>query len=256
MFELNYQKKADEIIAFIKDAVTTAGLADVVVAVSGGVDSAVSLALAVKAFGREHVYAVMLPYGDLSKKGVEDAKVVIEKLHIPQDHIFTIDIKEGVDALIAKTKEMTDIRRGNMMARVRMIYLFDMAKKFNALVLGTENKTEHYLGYFTRFGDEASDVEPIRGLYKIQVWEMAKYLEVPEQIITKAPSAGLWDGQSDEGEFGFSYADADRILYHHFEEKLPLEGIVSLGFEKNLVENVLSFVQKNEFKHHLPKVMD
>ena len=137
-----------------------------------------------------------------------------------------------------------------MIAVLRILH----TKKHNALVVGTENKSEYYLGYFTRFGDEASDIEPIRSLYKTQIWEMARALGVPDQVIAKAPPAGLWEEQTDEKEFGFSYQDADRILYHFFEEKLPEEGIVALGLPKGLVDKVLQRVKQNEFKHHLPHV--
>lgn len=256
MFELDYSQKAQEIEVFIKTAVKSAGFSDVVIAVSGGVDSATSLFLAVKALGKEHVYAVFLPYGDMGKAALEHGKLAIERVRLAEDHVFVRDIQSGVDTLQQQGNGTSDVRKGNMMARVRMIYLFDLAKSLNALVVGTENKSEHYLGYFTRFGDEASDIEPIRGLYKTQVWEMAKYLGVPQEIVTKLPSANLWENQSDEGEFGFSYVDADKVLYHYYEEKLPSEGIVALGIDKKLVEDVLAFVAKNDFKHHVPYVFD
>jgi NAD+ synthase len=190
---------------------------------------------------------------------------VIDKLAIPQENVTTIDITDGVNAVL---KHMSDaasgklvplgdvdnIRKGNVMARVRMIYLYDQAKKQQALVLGTENKTEHRLGYYTRFGDEASDIEPIRGLYKTQVFELARYLQLPEKIIEKQPSAGLWSDQTDEKEFGFSYADADHVLYMHFEEKLSLEEIVRHGMSPETVKKVAAWVARNSFKHDLPKV--
>jgi len=277
MFELDYSEKTKEIQRWIQTTVGSAGFSDVVIAVSGGIDSAVSLYLAVKALGKDHIYAMLMPYKDLSMQALTDGKIVAQSAGLEEDHVLVRDIGEIVDTgwktvnshsgedfkigqridsghtSIAK---MTAIRKGNIMARVRMILLYDLAKERNALVIGTENKTEYFLGYFTRFGDEASDIEPIRALYKTQVWEMAKYLAVPKEIIEKKPSANLWEEQTDEGEFGFSYTDADRILYLHFEENLPEEGIVALGLDKDVVEKVLGYVQKNDFKHHLPKVME
>lgn len=256
MFEIDIAKKSAEMQKFITETVKKAGFNKVVVAVSGGVDSATALFLAVKAMGVENVYAVLLPYGDLSSQALEHGKMVVQAAGLIENNIFVRNIKPGVDKLLEQTENIDEIRKGNMMARVRMIYLFDLAKELGALVVGTENKSEHYLGYFTRFGDEASDMEPIRSLYKTQVWEMAKYLGVPQKIVEKAPSANLWEGQKDEGEFGFSYADADKVLYHYFEEKLPIDGIIALGLDKNVVEKVLEFVKKNDFKHHVPHVLD
>ncbi|HET9946797.1 MAG TPA: NAD+ synthase [Patescibacteria group bacterium] len=255
--ELNYQKKTEEIISWLEQTVAATGLKKVVVAVSGGIDSATSLALCVKAFGKENVFAICLPYGKMSIKATEDAKLLISSLGIPKEQVFERDIYTVASKIIQQVDEnMSDIRKGNIMARVRMIFLYDLAKQMNGLVVGTENKTEHFLGYFTRFGDEASDIEPIKSLYKTQVWEVAKYLKIPEEIISNAPSAGLWEGQTDEREFGFSYKDADRILFHYFDEELPREAIVALGFKKELIDTVLGWVEKNDFKHHLPKVFE
>lgn len=255
MFETNYKKKAEEISNWIVATVKEAGFEKVVVALSGGIDSAVSATLAVRALGKEHVIVILLPYGLLSRLSTLDAKEVARFLEIPNKQVITIDIKKAVDEIFKNDIDaLNGIRRGNIMARIRMIHLYDLAKKENALVIGTENKSENYLGYFTRFGDEASDIEPIRSLYKTQVWEMGKYLGIPEQIITKPPSAGLWESQTDEKEFGFSYLEADKVLYHYCEEHLPEEAIIDLGIPEDLVKNVLQWVNKNDFKHHLPKV--
>jgi len=132
---------------------------------------------------------------------------------------------------------------------MRMILLFDLAKKYKALVLGTENKTEHLLGYFTRFGDSASDIEPIRHLYKTQVRKLAKYLKIPEKIIKKTPTAGLWQGQTDEREFGFSYGEADQILLLYLDQKKNVEEIVNKGIKLEQVEKVVKRLKANEFKH-------
>ena len=249
MFELDYKKESDKIAQWIKKTVSSAGFTKVIVALSGGVDSAVSTALAALALGKENVYCVSLPYGQMSKEHADDAMIVANYLQIPQENIFTINIQPVVEEFQVNGD---DVQKGNVMARVRMIYLYDLAKKLKVLVCGTENKTEHYLGYFTRFGDEASDIEPIRNFYKTQIWQFAKYLGIPEKIITKAPTAGLWETQTDEGEFGFSYKEGDKVLWHHFEEGLEKDEIIKKGITPNVVEKVLKRVRENEFKHRLP----
>ncbi len=138
------------------------------------------------------------------------------------------------------------------MVRMRMILLYDLSKKYNALVLGTENKTEHLLGYFTRFGDEASDIEPLQNLYKTQVKQLASYLGVPEEIIKKPPTAGMWQGQTDEGEFGFTYEEADQILSLWHDKKADREVIIKAGFSPDTVDKVIKRVTDNSFKHNLP----
>ena len=254
MFELDYAKKAEEISNLISDTVHNAGFTKVVVAVSGGVDSAVSLFLTVKALGAKNVYAVLMPYGKMNSEALQHGQLVVQAAGLAKDHVFERDIKSAVDVILSETKDL--IRQGNIMARVRMIYLFDLAKELGLLVVGTENKSEHYLGYFTRFGDEASDIEPIRSLYKTQVFAMAKFLGVPKEIIEKHPSANLWDSQTDEKEFGFSYEDADKVLLMHFEQYLRNGDIVAAGIPKETVQKVLEFVEKNDFKHNVPYVYE
>lgn len=266
MFTSNYQQKSKQITDWIRETMESTPMKNIVLGLSGGIDSALSATLSTHALGKDHVYIALLPYGELNKEGFNDAKLVIESLEIQQDHVFEIDIQKAVDIVVNEMKQSqnngiaTDsaslrndnIRKGNIMARVRMIYLYDLAKKLNALVCGTENKTENLLGYFTRFGDEASDMEPIINLYKTEVWEMAKHLGIPEKIITKAPTAGLWESQTDEGELGFTYKEADQILYYYIDEKLSTEEIVAKGIKKEVIEKVLARVAENDFKHHLP----
>lgn len=146
--------------------------------------------------------------------------------------------------------DLDKVRLGNVMARVRMMVLYDLAKKLNAIVCGTENKSEYYLGYFTRFGDAASDFEPIAHLYKTQVYQLAKYLGVPKEFIDKTPTAGLWPGQTDEGEFGFTYKEADAVLQLYFDKKLNLAEIKKRGFKN--AEKIIARVLKNEYKHQTP----
>jgi len=290
--ELDYKHKLTDITSWLKQTVQNAGFTNVVIALSGGIDSAVSATLAVRALGQEHVYVLLLPYGGLSKEGIKDGKKVAEFLKLPKENVYIVDIQTTVDQItqvvipnspalskvegfrdLTQNKKMlkqvqhdnkivndqsskVNVRIGNIMARIRMIYVYDFAKANNCLVIGTENKSEYYLGYFTRFGDEASDLEPIRNLYKTQVREMGKFLGIPEEIIAKAPTAGLWEGQTDEKEFGFSYEEADSVLYHYFDEGLPEEAISDLGIPKATVSKVLAWVVQNDFKHHLPKVFE
>ncbi len=210
-----------------------------VIGLSGGIDSAVSFYLLKRALPLKHIFPIHLSYFPSSK----EANILTEQ---------SISIKDTVDTCIKSLDINTHdtIRIGNIMARMRMIFLFDFAKKNNALVVGTENKSEHLLGYFTRFGDAASDIEPIQHLYKTQIFELAKYLGVPEEIIAAKPTANLWKGQTDEGEFGFTYQEADQVLYFYFEQKLTLEEITKKGFKN--AEKIIKRVKDNEYKHKTP----
>jgi NAD+ synthase len=257
MKSINPKMSQEEIVAFIKSSFEKSGFSKAVIALSGGIDSSLSCALLVDALGHENIFPLLLPYGKLNKQGEIDAFEVVRFLNIPERNVAKIDIQKSVDAIIEAAQDTNIIRKGNVMARVRMILLFDLARKRKALVVGTENKTEHLLGYYTRFGDEASDIEPLRGLYKTQVYELAKHLNVPERILTKKPTAGLWEGQTDENEFGFTYEDADKILYHYFEEKMSDTQIEKLlKIDKQTIKNVITFSSKNSFKHSLPYVKE
>jgi len=201
------------ITSFLKETFRVAGFSDAVIGLSGGVDSAVSFFLAVRALGVDRVYPVLLPYGALSTQGVLDAMECVTIAKVPFTHLVRIDIQPAVD-IIARTggASFDQLRKGNIMARARMTYLFDQAKKRNALVVGTENRSEYELGYYTRFGDEASDIEPVRHVLKTEVYELAKALGVPQKIMDKPPSADLWPGQTDEKELGMSYENIDAVL--------------------------------------------
>lgn len=249
---INPQQTADKIMEFIKNTASRAGFTKVVLGLSGGLDSSVCCLLAVKALGKENVHIGLFPYGDLNSEGLEDAQVLISKLNIPLSNIHLIDIKPLTEPLINLDSTMDNLRKGNIMVRERMILLYDLSKKIPALVLGTENKTEHLLGYFTRFGDEACDIEPIIHLYKTQVRQLAKYLEIPEKIISKAPTAGMWSGQTDEGELGFTYTQADQILHLHLEQKKKIEEIVGAGFKKDTAEKVIKYLNNNKYKQVVP----
>lgn len=252
MKKLDSEETVKTLVAFLKEIFYKSGFSKAVIALSGGVDSSTSCVLTVKALGEKNVFPVILPYGQLNSQEVIDAVELISFLQIPKENIIQIDIKPLVDSIIALEETMDNIRKGNIMARTRMIILFNQAKKGNALVLGTENKSEYLLGYFTRFGDEASDVEPLRNLYKTQVYQIARYLKIPDKIVNKTPSAGLWGGQTDENELGFTYKEADRILSLLYDEKKSVAEIIKMGFPSAVVNKVSDWVYKNKFKHVLP----
>lgn len=249
--KINPAKISKELHKFILGVCKKENSKNVLIGISGGVDSATSATLAVRALGKQHVYPVILPYGKLNDEGVKDAWLLIKSLNIPANHVTTVDIKPFVDIFVGYDK-MDNGRKGNVMARARMVVLYDLSKKLGYLVVGTENKTEHLLGYYTRFGDQASDIEPLFSLYKTHVFQLAKYLGVPKKIIEKSPTAGLWEGQTDEGEFGFSYEIADEILYLYTEKKLSKKEIISKGYDKKLVEKLWWWFEKGEFKSRVP----
>lgn len=240
------KKDIDTIISFLRQTFEDHKKTSAVVAVSGGIDSAVSLTLATKALSPENVYPILLPYGS---QGMSDAVAVCDYNNIPHENRHEQNIKNTVDSLceLLKISENERVRKGNIMARIRMILLFDLAKEKNALVVGTENKSEYYLGYFTRFGDEASDIEPISHLFKTQVRETAQFLNIPQEILTKKPSAGLWVGQTDEEELGFSYEEADKVLSTMAEKKKENLKETSVSAQK-----ILDRVRSQSFKHQTP----
>jgi len=226
------KKTTEEITAFLREVFDKEGFGKAVIAVSGGVDSSVALVLAVRALGRENVFCLQLPYKGQS---VELSDLMLDYVRIPKNRRVKIDIGKAADSFKVKDKA----RLGNIMARVRMIYCFDFARKERALVVGTENKSEKLLGYYTRFGDEAADVEPIIHLYKTEVWALAKYLKLPREVIDQVPTAGLWAGQTDEKELGFSYREADNYFQGEVIGKL---------IEKKIVKHL----SRVDFKKRVP----
>lgn len=240
---------AEAVLAsFIRDAVDTAGSQGVVVGLSGGVDSALSAALAARALGPERVHAFLLPYRTSSPESERDARTVAGHLGIPHR---LIDISPMIDAYFILEPDAEPGRRGNKMARERMTILFDQAKKLNALVLGTSNKTEILLGYSTVFGDNASSLNPLGDLYKGQVWQLARHLGLPGQVIDKAPSADLWPGQTDEDELGFDYGTADEVLHLLFDLGLRPEEAVARGYDERAVRRIVELERRFRFKRRL-----
>ncbi|WP_457568217.1 NAD+ synthase [Desulfurobacterium sp.] len=235
--------------SFIRQEIEKAGFKKAVVGVSGGVDSALSAFLAVKALGKENVILISMPYRTSAGSSIEDARLVGKTLGA---EFHEIDITPQIDAYFQRFPKASKLRRGNKMARERMAILYDFAHDRQALVVGTSNKSELLIGYSTRWGDGAHDLNPIGDLYKTQVWELAEFIGVPERIVKKQPSADLWPGQTDEGEIGFSYHLLDQILVAYVDLKIKKEEIVSFGYEQATVEKVMQMVQKSQYKRKLP----
>jgi len=243
---------AEKIITgFIKTELNRAGFTKTLLGVSGGLDSAVSLYLSAKALGPENVLAIRMPYKTSPPETLEDAQTMINELGVQS---MTIEITDMVDPLINLYEDMDKIRAGNIMARMRMIVLFDQSVAFNGLVMGTSNKTEMLLGYTTIFGDSAAALQPIGDLYKTQVRQLARHLGLPDTVIQKAPSADLWAGQTDEGELGFTYAEVDKLLYLLFDQRYRPETCVEEGFDRAFVDAVVRRVRKNHFKRVMPPI--
>ena len=239
------------LVSFLRDEVTlrrkfTKGI----VGLSGGVDSALTAFLAVEALGRDNVIGVRMPYRTSSKESLEHAQLVIDKLGI---HCETVDISAAVDGYLTQAPDAGPSRRGNVMARERMIALFDLSERHKALPLGTGNKSERLLGYFTWHADDSPPVNPLGDLFKTQVWALARHVGVPEVIVGKPATADLVAGQTDEADFGISYAKADRILYELISGRKPAE-IVALGFTAEEVERVRSRLDGTHWKRRLPTV--
>jgi len=247
---LNSQEAIQALTGFIQAVMQDAGFSKVVLGISGGVDSALSAFLSARALGADNVLALRLPYKTSSPESLEHAQLVIDKLRCPSK---TIEITAAVDSILAQYPDATPVRRGNVMARVRMINIYDQSAAFPGLVVGTGNKTETLLGYSTIHGDGAYDFNPLADLYKVQVRQLSRELGVPEAIITKAPSADLWAGQIDEDEIGYTYDDMDQIFYLLVEEHLTRIDCIEEGFTSEFVNAMIKRIKQYRFKSILPR---
>lgn len=248
---INPQLAIKILTGFIKTELNRVGFSKTLMGLSGGLDSAVSLYLSARALGPENVLAMRMPYKTSPQETLDDAQLMIDALGVQS---LTVDITPMAEPLINRFEDMTKLRAGNIMARTRMIVLYDQSVAFNGLVMGTSNKTEMLLGYSTVYGDSAAALQPIGDLYKTQVRQLARGLGIPEKILEKAPSADLWDGQTDEGELGFTYEAVDQLLYLLVDQRYSPEACVAEGFERDFVDRVLRLVRMNHFKRIMPPI--
>lgn len=236
---------------FIHSEITRAGFSRAVIGLSGGIDSALSCYLAAEALGPKNVLAIRMPYKTSSPESMEHARLVIDDLGVESK---TISISDMVDPYFEKFPKSNNMRRGNTMARSRMIVLYDQSEAFDGLVVGTGNKTEILLGYSTLYGDSACALNPIGDLYKTQVRQFSREIGIPAEIIEKAPSADLWVGQTDEDELGFTYEEVDKLLYLLVDHRYRPNDLIDAGFSEEFVRKVIERVKQNQFKRIPPPI--
>ncbi|MFO7735643.1 MAG: NAD+ synthase [bacterium] len=253
--DLNIPLTVKALTLFINRETEQSGFSDVVLGLSGGLDSAVVACLAAEALGPEHVTALMLPYRKSSKNSLKDAEKLVEQTGIKHR---LLDISTAVDAFsgesMIEAEKSQKLRLGNVMARLRMTAVFDYSTLTRSIVLGTSNKSEIALGYATLFGDIASAFNPVGDLYKTELFSIAGYMGVPESIIEKPPSADLYEGQTDEGEIGYSYEMIDPLLYEMIENRKDKKQCLEMGFDEKLVEFVTAKLYGTHFKRKIPLI--
>ncbi len=242
---IDCEKTAEKLTGFVKNELLKTGLKKIVVGISGGVDSALTANLSVKAVGAENVIGLIMPYKTSDPQNENDAVELLSQLNLKS---HKIDITPQIDQYYGQFPDADNNRRGNKMARERMSVLYDISALEKAVVAGTSNKTEIFLGYGTMFGDLACAFNPLNDLYKTQVWELARFLGIPNKIIEKTPSADLFTGQTDEGDFGFSYKEVDKLLYLLIEDGLTPAHCEKEGFGPAMVRKVMDMIVANEFK--------
>ena len=251
IFKIRPKTVFEKLKNFIKNEARSKGFSSVILGLSGGLDSTVVAYLATHALGKRCVRSIIMPYGRLSDGPTLHAKRIAKELGINAE---LIDISPMVDAYFKKVNCNDNIRRGNKMARERMSILYDQSKKYNSLVIGTSNKTERILGYGTLYGDSACAINPIGNLYKTQLRELARYLDVPSYILDKPPSADLWEGQTDEDEIGHKYEEIDRLLFFMIDMRISQKRLLEKGFSSKMIADISSRIKTNKFKSELPSI--
>ncbi|HDN97711.1 MAG: NAD(+) synthetase [Candidatus Omnitrophota bacterium] len=247
--KINVERVVDFMVSFIRDEFKKANFRTAIIGLSGGLDSTVVASLCKIALGRTNTYGIILPYKDTPKEALDHAYLAGRTLGI---RYLRFNITPQIDFYFRNFPQADNIRRGNKIARERMSILYDLSYHFQGLVVGTSNKSEIYLGYGTIYGDLAWAINPIGDLYKTQIYQVAEYLKIPEEIIKKKPSAELWPGQTDEGELGLSYDEIDRVLFYYIDRQMNPEDIVKTkGISEDVVKKVVNFVKKSEFKRRL-----
>lgn len=241
----------DLLVRFLRAEAGKFGFGRALLGLSGGIDSAVSAALAVRAFGPRNVLSVLMPYRTSNPDSEADAREVAAALDTP---FRKVEISAMADGYLAQEGIDDRMRRGNVMARCRMIVLYDLSMEWRGLVIGTSNKTEILLGYSTQFGDAASALNPLGDLYKHQVYQLAEHLDLPPCVRDKAPSADLFEGQTDEDELGFGYAEADRLLHLLVDKRYSERDLLAAGFDAELIRTVVRRVAGNQYKR-LPPII-
>lgn len=242
---------AERLSNFLRVELKNAGFERAVLGLSGGLDSSVVAALSARALGPENVLAVTMPYKTSSEDTLRDSRAIVNWLGI---RTIDLPITDQVDAYFKLVSDVSQLRIANKCARERMSILYDQSAAFGGLVIGTSNKSEILLGYGTQHGDMASAINPIGDLYKTQLRRLAECLGVPEQILSKQPSADLWVGQTDEDELGFTYADADRLLVLMADQGWLRDDLEAAGFTAELIDRVSSRMCRNQFKHRMPLI--
>jgi NAD+ synthase len=249
--QLNTDLMQRVLVEFIRAEVGKSGAERAVLGLSGGVDSSLVAYLAATALGARNVTGFIMPYSTSNPDSAGDAQQVARETGIG---VQEIDITPQIDAYFARFPKASAMRRGNKMARERMTILYDQSAALGALVLGTSNKTELFLGYGTIYGDMASAINPIGDLYKTQVWALARSVGVPPRIVEKHPSADLWAGQTDEAELGFSYPEVDELLHFMIERRYRHDELLAIGFDPRFVQRVEELVTRSQYKRRMPLI--
>jgi NAD+ synthase len=242
---LDCDREIARIVTFIRAQLAQANHTRLVLGLSGGIDSALVGALSIQAAGAQNLKGLILPYRTSNPDSEAHARLLVDAWGIPWERFEITDL---ITPFLSRYADISDGRKGNLMARARMMILFDQSAAFKGLVAGTSNRTETLLGYFTMHGDGAAAFKPIGHLYKCQVRALARHLGLPQPILDKAPSADLWAGQTDEGELGYSYDEADQILYLLTEEHLDCAQAAERGFDLRVVQAVERRMRTTAFK--------